>query len=135
VSKVGEWHATGSIPFRIPCLRGGVIILIHLVKEGVLIVEPTHIPLFLDVIDVHLHIETLVELLSRNVVGRPSQFGVVPLAVNQAESLRRPRFLLGLVKTPVGLLEGLDFVLIFHFHLLKCRVYQVVWVVIAAGQV
>ena len=135
MSKVGEWHATGSIPFRIPRLCGGVIILIHLVKERVLIVEPTHIPLFFDVIDVHLHIETLVELLSRNVVGSPGQFGVIPLAVDQAEALRRPRFLLGLVETPVGFLEGLDFVLIFHLHLLKCSVYQVVGVIITAGQV
>jgi hypothetical protein len=87
------------------------------------------------VIDVHLHIETLVELLSRNVVGSPSQFGVVPLAVDQAEALRRPRFLLRLVETPVGLLEGLDFVLVFHLHLLECCVYQVVGVVVTAGKV
>ena len=87
MSKVGEWHTTGSIPFGIPRLRGGVIILIHLVKEGVLIVEPTHIPLFFDVIDVHLHIETLVQLLSCNVISSSGQLGVCPLGIYKAESL------------------------------------------------
>jgi hypothetical protein len=101
VSEVREGHPTGCVPLSIPCLGRCIIILIHLIKERVLIIEPAHIPLFLDVIDVHLDVETLVELLPRDVVGCPGELGVGPLPVHQAQSLRRPRLLLRLVEAPV----------------------------------
>ena len=126
MSEVREWHPTGGIPFGIPSLSGGVIILVHLVKERVLVIESAHVPLLLDMVDVHLDVQTLVELLSRDVIRCAGQLGVGTLTIYETQSLGRPRLLLGLVETPVGLLEGLVLGLILHLYLLESRVYQVV---------
>ena len=136
MSEVREWHPTGSIPFGIPSLCSRVIILVHLVKERVLIIESAHVPLLLDVIDVHLDVETLVELLSRDVIRCPGQFSVGALSIYESQSLRGTRLLLRLVETPVGLLEGLKLGLVLHLHLLESRVDQVgVWVVVTRWEV
>ena len=87
MSKVREWHATRSISLCVTGLGGRVIVLIHLVKERIFIFKPAHIPLFLYVVDVHLNIETLVQLLSCNVISSSGQLGVCPLGIYKAESL------------------------------------------------
>ena len=137
VPEIRERHATRSIALGVAGLCRGIVVLVHLVKEGVLVVKPAHVPLLLDVIDVHLHVQTLVQLLSRDVICSPCQFSVTSLCIHQAESLCGPCLLLRLVESSVGLFECLHLVLVFHLHLLKCRVDQVlqVRVLIAAWQV
>ena len=61
--------------------------LVHFVEERVFVVKTAHIPLLLNMIDVHLHVQTLIQLLPRYVIRRPRQLGVPVVALEQPHLL------------------------------------------------
>ena len=67
LSVLRERHPAGGISLCISCLSGGLIV----VEIGLIVIEFAQVPRLLQVIQVHVHVQTLLQLLPRNRVHCP----------------------------------------------------------------